>query len=238
MPLLTTFAGPSNKGGASSLLTGLVAFWKGDSTADSGPNGYTLTNTNAATFTAGKIGNAFTLASASTQYLSVADNANLSMGGTDFSISLWAKFTSRFAFEGLVSKGNAQASGGEYLLAYDNATGKLMWTIRQTGNVSSDNVLSLTTVTDATWYHVVCTFATDTNVAAIYLDNDAGSSKTLSGGVGYGLDGSNAVNIGRWAGGGSTMNGQIDAVGIWRKVLSAGERATLYQGGTGLEYPF
>jgi hypothetical protein len=37
---------------------------------------------------------------------------------------------------------------------------------------------------------------------------------------------------------GEKASGLIDSVGFWKRVLSSGERTTLYNSGNGIEYPF
>jgi hypothetical protein len=81
--------GLSSGGGApaypigDALRASIVAYYKLDDTTDSGPNGYTLTNNNAATFGAGKVGDAASLVAGSSQTLTatIAIGADLTVCG-------------------------------------------------------------------------------------------------------------------------------------------------------------
>src|SRR3990167_1102810 len=70
------------------LFDSIVACYDLDDATDSSENGYTLTNNNSVTFVSGLVGNAGDFVLTSSQYLSRADNADLSVTG-DYSVSAW-----------------------------------------------------------------------------------------------------------------------------------------------------
>src|ERR1041385_3310343 len=80
-------------GGASSLLTSLVASWKFDESsgnaADATGRSNTLTNNNTVTYNTGQLSNAAYFASASSQYFSIASNSDLTFGDIDFTWAAW-----------------------------------------------------------------------------------------------------------------------------------------------------
>ena len=50
-------------------------------------------------------------------------------------------------------------------------------------------------------------------------------------------NGSSAFELGRRTGGASYLNGALDEMGIWKRVLTAAERTRLYNNGAGVTYP-
>src|SRR4030095_13402698 len=72
------------------LTDNLQAFWELDNLNDAHSTN-TLTNNGSATFVAGQVGNCVDLEQHSSQYLSIADNAALSMGNIDFTVCAWVR---------------------------------------------------------------------------------------------------------------------------------------------------
>jgi hypothetical protein len=82
-----------------SLLSATFQYWydfeSGALTTDATGNGNTLTNNNTVTSISGKVGNAAQFLQGSAQYLSIADNASYSIGGTNAYWCYWAKIFSK-----------------------------------------------------------------------------------------------------------------------------------------------
>lgn len=87
----------------------LRAYYKLGDTADSGPNGFTLTNTNGVTFSAGKLGNAADFVSGDSTRLE-RSGSDLDFGNADWSVSLWFKTTKKKV--NLFAKGNGNGGPG------------------------------------------------------------------------------------------------------------------------------
>jgi hypothetical protein len=219
----------------SSLLTGLAAFWKLEDLSDQGPNGLTLTNNNAATFVAGKIGNAVQLVAASNQFLSRADNAVLrASSSASIMASCWVKPTTIQAVAGCMNKGSPTFStGGEWGL--ESVSGVWRLVLRNTGDSSSQGVNSTVTMTSGNWYHVLGWWDASGKTINISVNGETPVSLSFPTG---GFSGTSALNIGYWVAGGTRFNGLIDAAGIWNRIPAAGESALLYNSGNGREYPF
>ena len=229
------------------LTDNLQGYWKFDESsgnpADSSGNGYTLTNNNTATFATGKINNGAVLASASTQYFSRTDAnvANLDFAATDFTLNGWVNWTSAIPASGTVQSfmGKFDSAARQYLFSLYNIDGSQIHLISEIGdgasNASQQDVSW--TPSAATWYMVTLRYTTSTK-ASDFSVNASAQGATQTGTVALG-NGSADFRVGSGFGaGGRLMNGSMDEWGAWNRRLSDAELTTLYNGGSGLQYPF
>jgi hypothetical protein len=208
----------------SSLLTGLVSYWKLNETG-AGANAVdekglnTLTNNSATTNQSGKLGTSFSFASASTSNLDTsATSYNLTSA---FTISIWVK----------------TSSSGLYKFAVSNYTDPDGWCMGMDDSghldfeVGSAYVTSVATINTNAWVHLVGVWSGGAVTAFVNGTKSTGSSVAS---VSYP---SNHFKIGNreasyyW-------DGNLDEVGIWNRALTDGEVASLYNSGTGVTYPF
>lgn len=222
----------------SSLNTSLISYWKLDeisgTRADSvGANN--LGDNNLVTQAVGKLGNAGHFASSSSQYLSIADNASLSTGNTDFTISLWVYLDTKGASEVFVSKYSSVAPVGEYAIYYDPTTDRFIFSTFRSG-VQYDAVAnSLGSPATGTWYFLVATHSSSANTNTLRI-NDTYTNTVTS--VEH-SDSTAPFEIGRFITRTDFYtNGRIDSVGFWKRTLTAAEITQLYSSGSGQEYPF
>jgi hypothetical protein len=204
-----------------SLNTNLEAFWKLADTSDASGNSRTLTNNGVVTFVAGKVGNAAQLTAASTQYLSRADEAGLSFGNEDFSLSAWFYLDSLGVARPIINKNTTEWRLGV------TAANKVIW------QLPSTNLTHSLTLSVSTWYHVVATYDATANLMAVIVND--GTPETAADSTGA-TDSTNELRIGRL--GTAYWNGKLDAIGMWRRVLTAAEITQLYAAGSGIEPPF
>lgn len=89
------------------------------------------------------------------QYLTVADNAALELGGSDFAIELWLRTTQTTAYATLVSRGSGDFGSGSWSLML-NASGAGSIALYASDFSSSVPMLltSGVSVTDGAWHHV------------------------------------------------------------------------------------
>lgn len=217
----------------STLTDNLVSYWKldessGNATDSVGSN--TLTNNNSTAFATGKINNGADFEVSSSNYLSIADNASLSITG-GLSISFWWKPESHVAFTWLLGKYVISGNQRSYGIYWDSGT---LSFIKSTNGTAIQQVDYTFTPSDGTWYHFVCTYDTGGN-GAIYLNGaSVATSSSMSTAI---FDGTAPF----WIGGANNdpdVDGIIDEVGIWSRALVAGEVASLYNSGSGSQYPF
>lgn len=160
-------------------------------------------------------------------YLTKATNASLENGGSDFSVSFWVKFND-------VANSNSKyfvSKYNEWSLFWAN--GFYFRTYTQNSPYQKDISIPLVGQND-TWYFLVAIHDAATNTNTIILNdsttNSVGSVPALDKIPGN-------FQIGAMNGAG-LFNGSIDAVGFWKRKLTAGEITELYGAGGGIEHPF
>ncbi len=205
----------------SSLLTGLVSYYKFQNTSDSAGSN-TLTNNNLVTFVAGKVGNASTYVLGSSQYL---DRASQTWGVADaWTFAFWFKSTTGNHNEGLVQLGNNGSAPVDFFKSDTDYV--------YTGCVFVNGL----SVPANTWVFRVVTY--DGAVTHIWDDDvDLGGSSAACGFS----DSSRPLYVGTDSNGSGPLEyfgGQIDELGIWNRALTSGEIGTLWNSGAGTTYPF
>jgi hypothetical protein len=219
---------------ASSLLTGMVDFWKLADT--SAVNGNTLTNTNAVTFSAGKA----SFVSASSQSLSRSTQV---WGVTNaLTVSLWhqvtADGTDRIAFQ---AGANMAAPTGSEFKIQTSASGGLGGYVLLENDVGSPIKLYSGIPETGSLIHAVFTW--DGGNLKVYRNGAeiTGTLNKLIDTTGAMTNVTRPIFIGCGQNGGGPSffeNGTLDAVGLWSRALTSAEITELYNGGTALEHPF
>lgn len=224
--------GPGTPHG-SSLLTGLIASWKLDNLNDS-VGGNTLTNNNTATFNTGKIGNAVYLAEASSQSLSIADNADLSTGDIDFTIAFWVWLDTKTTTRWFLGKSNNFGPDDVEYASWLNASlDRFRFAVNNYAvQVTADNFGSPPT---GQWICIIVWHDAVGNTVNIQVNDGTVDSASYSGGT---TDTGQAFRIGADNEPGFFHDGRIDNVNFAKRVWTAGERTFFYNGGTGREHPF
>lgn len=220
----------------STLYTGLQAFWKlaeasGTRADEWGDND--LTDNNTVTGNPGKIGNACQFTAANSEYLSVVDNAALSMGDFDFTIAGWVYLDSLGVLRWAVSKygsGTTQEYG-----IYVDTSNRMNFFVSPDGTLFTLVTNTSVTLTTGTWYFVCAWHDATANTINLSVNNGTAASAAHTTGV---WNGPSSFLLGARAAGTEPWNGRLDAWGVWKKALSASERTTLYNAGTGVEHPF
>ena len=206
----------------SPTTTGLVAWWALENVNDSHTGGYDLTNTGTVTFDAGKISNAATF-DGSTQYLSHADAAGLSITGA-LSLACWIKMDSNPSnSDGMIAKYDYTTNERSYRIGA-KSSGVL------TGGVSSDGTLANVVEVDSTrtiplgeWVHVAFTYNPSTSMK-LYINGYLKGENITS--IPAAIDDNTSdFSIGTLspAGSGFKYDGQIDDAVIYSKVLTLAE---------------
>jgi hypothetical protein len=202
--------------------------------------GNTLTDNNTVTQNAGKVGNAAQFTSANSESLSHTDNTSLSTGDIQFTFATWVNFdTAPPAAQAVAvfSKWEGVGNNREYALDWAQASNRFRWIVDSTGTgatvLSADNFGAPST---ATWYFIVVTHDSVANTITIRVNNGTADSSAYSAGV---FDGAANFNIGRFATGGGGeefLDGKVDQLCFWKRILTAAEMTQMYNGGAGLSY--
>ena len=192
---------------------------------------------NGASFTTGKIGNAFTFDGVN-DYVSFPTNSWNSLVGTDLTISLWVKFSST-ANQTLISNMSSPSinvwSGWEIRLVGGQPT-IYMWNNSGTGVGAQGAVVSTNT-----WYHIVATRKKGSRTR-IYINGSLAQTDTNT--PDPSINGTYYPNIGHlqysstYHGLYMTNGSLIDSVNLWSKEISADEVTQLYNAGNGTQYPY
>lgn len=220
-----------------SLLDNLISYWalneaSGNALDAHGSNA--LTGTGSPGSAAGILDNARTFSGAA-QYFARADNAELSTGDVDFTLSCWVYLSAKVANRQVVGKWLSTTNNREYRIVYASGSDRFLFQI-------SGNGVSTTTVTDAvfgspplnTWMHIVAFHDSTANQAGIQIN---GGTPTTAAHTTGAFNGASAFTIGVIGeGNGDYWNGRIDEVGLWKRVLTVEERTDLYNSGNGLAY--
>jgi hypothetical protein len=218
-----------------SLDTSIYAVYNGDNVNDSSGNSRNGTNVNNVTFTTGKVGNAFTFNGSN--YVGLPTN---SLSLTSFSFNFWIFNPSVQSNTIFSDYGNDGQQKGIYidltngnshtirLVAFNNSTNYTV--VSAGGNSGFINRWSMATITFS---------GTSVN---IYLDGSLVSTGTMPNAINYVA--SSFPCIGAFKSNNGTPSGylssgtKLDAFTIWNRALTANEVLSLYNEGTGAEYPF
>lgn len=177
-----------------------------------------------------------------TQRFTHVDNADFSIAGTSATFTAWVKLNTTpltGTARTILAKYNYTTSNREYTLLAENPG----TTSRYRFYVSSDGVTAVSIAADSfgiptanVWTFVVAWIDIVANTINIQINNGPVDSTAYSSGVFDGVSdfemGSLNQLLNYW------MDGLIDETGFWKRVLSAAERTSLYNGGAGLAYPF
>ena len=207
----------------------IISYWKMDNNANDsvGSNNGTPTSVTFSTGN-GKI-NEGAGGMTTASKIQVADNASLSPT-SEISISCWVNISSSGNYHTFVAKGNV----AQYIFRVEAPTGKYELYLKLGGTLRV--VRSTSTISTGTWVHLVATY--DGSTMTMYVNGTSEGTASFSGSIGTG---SAVLGIGHdITDGGSNVHmlGAIDEVGMWSRALTAGEVTSLYNGGTGLQYPF
>lgn len=224
------------------LISGNIAYWKLDDTSwlDSTGNGYTLTSVNNNVALSGGIINNAAVFNGNTAPLTWLRSNNKIIPNTDSSIQCW-----------FYCRQNLNGQNVMFLVGDFFRTPLSINLGQNTNNINAfvtcdwTNASLNASVTSPfninTWYHVVATHDAVTKTLRMYVNGSLVGTSNYTGVPGTNLqdggfaigstwDGFTAVNY--------TLNGFIDEVGVWNRVLNATEVTALYNNGNGLQFPF
>ena len=213
------------------LTDSLISYWKCDEVSGNlldahGTND--LTDNNTVGTATGLINSGRDFERDTAESFSKADNASLSVGDIDFTWAFWVKQES--LNNNFITKITSWPNSSEY--AIYTFGGQVQFLV---GNGSTFGQPTGVTLNDTgVWHYVVCWHDSVGNTLNIQVDNGTVSSTSYSGG---GLDGTaNLVFGSNGSTGASDMDGIMDEIGFWKRVLTSQERTDLYNGGSGLSY--
>jgi hypothetical protein len=162
----------------------------------------------------------------------IVNNGLLGSSGSSFSISVWIN-------------PDDVTSGLKCICYQENTNNRVYMLIRINGDNQKFEVASFGTgigqynmadsgdytASISTWYHIVATY--DGSNYRIYVDGQLRGTDTKGDSLGT-ITG--AFYIGQYDSGDYKVDGRLDEMGVWNKVLTGSEIEDLYNSGDGLPY--
>lgn len=213
----------------SSLLDGLLAFWNLENVSDNSGNGNLLTSNAGVTFIGGKIENAATLVSASSQYLNLAA---LSSPINTGSSSIWFRSSNT----GNASRFWELGTTNNRVTVVIN-TGGTVELFGQRAGSTAFQIVSGGGFMDGNWHNAIAVW--NASGATLYVDGVSVGTPFV-GDATLTLPATLPLTLGTSVitPGALLFNGQLDAGGFWMRSLNAAQIAAAYNGNRGIQWPF
>jgi hypothetical protein len=223
------------------LTDSLTSYWSGNNVLTDEHGGKTLTNNNSTPYGTGLVyANAWDCETGNSNYLSRADDADLSGGSKNFAVLAWVNLESATTGQIL---GKGTGTGFEYMLEYNAAADRFRWRVASGdaeagaevaidgGGFGAGNPPSL-----ATWYMVMGWHDEDNQEIGIASSANSLTAYTIPHTPGV-WDSTGDFNIGRpGTYFPAYFDGLIGPVMHWLRVPSGAERTQLFNAGAGLTY--
>ena len=212
----------------------MFVYWKlneASGTRSASVGSYDLTDNGTTPNRTGKLTDAADF-NGSSQYLNNT-SSDFNFDGS-FTITGWYLLDTKASLQFLGGKYNTTGDERSYLLFYSSSADRFRFEVSSDGTsgtvttVSADNLGSVST---ATWYFIVCAYNARTNTVSIQVNDNDVDTETHYGGI-YGS--TSDFTLGAGDSGVSYMNGGVDDVGIWERVLTSDEISNLYNDDAGL----
>lgn len=147
--------------------------------------------------------------------------------GTSFTISGWAQLDAVTGEQCFIAQFNAAG------YAIQTLTTNLIFYVDGTGAL--DSIAATNILQTGTWYFFVCWHDSIADTINIQIDNATVASKSHTDGI---VAPTQNFVMGDQGTSARPMNGRLDSVSYWWRVLTPLERTQLYNNGNGLDYPF
>lgn len=225
-------------GSATTLLTGLVAYWKMDEASgtiyDSTSNNHDSTACTAVYGATGKIGDALQFISANNDYVTIPSHSDFNL--TDkISISCWFNPSSLSVTQHILVREFDGATILPYMFGIYAGDDSVQFGYYNSGYTFIRSTRT-TPFSIGTLYHIVITVDCTEDEVCFYI-NSVGETPVT--GLPASLPTANTdITIGGYNIAAQYSNCILDEIGIWNKVLTQAEVDTLYASGSGLTYPF
>jgi concanavalin A-like lectin/glucanase superfamily protein len=230
------------KGGILGLLNGnLTGYWNLDEASgnrvDSTGLGSTEVEANGSVSSAsGIVSSAASFVKANNRWLRCPSNSNVSMGNFDFSVSCWIKLTTKAA--DTIFVGKCGATNGTWQITYKVATDRFVWQtwgLAAYGGYAEAVANALGSPSTGTWYFIVCDHNATADTISVQVNNGTINSAAQTNGTYVEITNDFSMSNGDAA---QQIDGLLDEVGLWKRILTTTERTSLYNSGAGLTYPF
>jgi len=222
------------------MMGDVIAWWKlndnaaNKTVADSGPNGLDGTaGRNTEDFDGvGKVDGCLVF-NGTSDAITVAHNASLNLGTSDFSVQFWVKTTSAVR-QGIIRK--RLDAAGFYIAVMEAAAGSKIGLFIYDSTVGTGVVPNAADVHDGDWHHVVVAVDRTNGLCQVWVDGVAGTAADISSVTGS-INNTKSLFIGSQLVGDTVdfLDGSLDNLLIINRALTQAEVAVLYNGGDGTE---
>lgn len=233
----------------STLLNGLTAYWTLDDSSsyvDSSGNAYTWTKNGTVNTSTGFITNAASFTGVAANNLSKGDADIWSaINSNSITFAGWVNLTVTNTFLGIIAKDAGSSTTREYQLGFNSNPSRLEWAV-STNSVSYAKAVSPTESHQTGVWYFFCAQIDATNLVAKVRQGTSstleawGQSSTFNG-FGFAGQGTNGTAIFALGviNGALPMNGLIDEVGVWQRLLTDQEVTNLWTSQkNGQSHPF
>lgn len=219
--------------------TDLIAWWElneesGTRVDAHGSND--LADNNTVLFSAGIVGNAAQYVNANTEFLSIADNDELSSGDVFIHWLTWVYLDNKTTQQLFINKITGP-NDFEYNVVYNLASDRLRLAISTEGTAGGVVTIDATTLGSpaiATWYMVDCYHDPTANLLAIRVNDGVKDTTAHAGGI---YSSASNFRLGGGTGGASGMDGRQDITVIRKgSLFSDDEIEWHYNSGSGRAY--
>lgn len=221
------------KVGEAALSTSLISAWELDESGgyrrDSHGSNH-LTDNNTVGSRTAKIGaKAAEFIRANTEYLSIADNTSFDFTAGDWLFSGWFLLGDKTTTQRLITKINTNF---EMQLVYQSALDRFLFQVSTNGTSATHSVIgnALGSPTANTWYNVLIQRDAAADKIGMQVNNGTLEETALASDI---YDGGGIFTLG---GNSAALEGGIDNVYYWRRMLTATEKAFIYNAGLGRSY--
>jgi hypothetical protein len=217
------------RGGASTLLNGLLAYWNFDEASGNlinqlGDSNFDGTLVGGVTQgQAGKVGNSY-LFNGTTGYINLS-NETLDLSTTDFTIDVWVNVP--FVVQMFIFDKRDSASDGLRFELNSNVPKIFMNSISITGGAIGNN----------SWFHILFTADRNGN-GIIYVNNSAGTPVDISASGDLNISTKARIGARSFTSPLAHYKGNMDEMAIYNRILTPDEIALRYNSGNGNTYPF
>ncbi|MBI3313160.1 MAG: hypothetical protein HYZ83_02870, partial [Candidatus Omnitrophica bacterium] len=209
----------------------------GSQLPDGGKQDDKLSDHNGVSSAPGKIGNSAQFIRADQTYLSAPNSVDQNLSNSDFTFSVWVYLNSNSEEQVIFTKGLPTGEGNEYMLVFDptdpNPQKKRFKLNMNNGGRIYAHALGVPQIN--TWYFITGGYDSANGQFFLQVNNSGDDHFTTAQ---NGIQNTNVgLRLGNWNDypglAPSALNGRIDELGFWKRVLTAQERTDLYNAGQG-----
>ncbi|MFB9325718.1 alkaline phosphatase family protein [Paenibacillus aurantiacus] len=225
---LPPFAASSTASAAATVPTDASLQLKFEgSTSDTSASQTSVALNGSPAFTAGRVGSAISFTAAG-QYLNLGKTASTTFGSaTDYSVAFWIQSSGVSGDPAIIGNKNWNSGANAGWVLSLQSNGSLKWNYTPAGQTRTDATIS--GVADGTWHYIAITHNRD-GAAKFYKDGQLVNTVNIAAKTGS-IDTTYGTNIAQDGTGayGYALNAKLDEFQLFKRELSEGEIAALYQ---------